>query len=374
MSNTNRFQALADDTAFEDADVSMGSSPDESALVVYQHDTGKTQENNQEGWGDEDLQDLEQEDSDDSNPETEANPDTDRQRKVSQGPRDAPQGGVTPSLTNPAKRILGRGRGGGMTQNDLDRPGLLTPIAEGTDGDTEVESDPGSILRNAKPPPENDIPDEQKIFFTFRAQLTYGLKKGIKIHLPDLFWQWVKISYSQIPDFALLPFDDELGQAIHTPDQVPENNSTFYKEYYHNHRVLQHGNLTGMIHFRCSVSWNKIKRVQHEYFQWLHANNVYLNLTKFKTDTLVVSGFFVGAHPGHLRREDAEQELRTRLNLPPEFQFQLSSRTISVPMPNGTNRYSFPAVAIETSARLGKRLREAMFSLPKPSDAKRQYP
>jgi hypothetical protein len=82
----------------------------------------------------------------------------------------------------------------------------------------------------------------------------------------------------------------------------------------------------------------------------------------------------VGAHPGHLRREDAEQELRARLNLPPDFQFQLSSKTISVPMPNGTNRYSFPAVAIETSARLGKRLREAMFSLPKPSDAKRQYP
>ena len=135
------------------------------------------------------------------------------------------------------------------------RPGLLTPIAERTDGEA-VESDPGSILRNAKPPPENDIPDEQKIFFTFRAQLTYGLKKGTKIHLLDLFRQWVEISYSQIPDFALLPFDDELGQAIHTPDQVPENNSTFYKEYYHNHRVLQHGNLTGMIHFRCNVSWN----------------------------------------------------------------------------------------------------------------------
>jgi hypothetical protein len=253
------------------------------------------------------------------------------------------------------------------------RPGPLTPLGERTDGEA-VESDPGSILRNAKPPPENDIPDEQKIFFTFHAQLTYGLKKGTKIHLPDLFRQWVEISYSQIPDFALLPFDDELGQAIHTPDQVPEDDFTFYKEYYHNHRVLQHGNLTGMIHFRCSVSWNKIKRVQDEYFQWLHANNVYLNLTKFKTDTLVVSGFFVGAHPGHLRREDARQELRARLNLPPEFQFQLSSRTISVPMLNGTNRYSFPAVAIETSARLGKHLREAMFSLPKPSDAKRQYP
>lgn len=90
---------------------------------------------------------------------------------------------------------------------------------------------------------------------------------------------------------------------------------------------------------------------------------------------MVVCGFFVGAHPGHIRREDAEQELHLRLQLPPDFQFQLSSRTISVPLAHGnTNRYSFPAVAIVTSARMAKRLQEAMFSLPKPSDAKTVYP
>jgi len=109
-------------------------------------------------------------------------------------------------------------------------------------------------------------------------------------------------SYVQnIPDFGLLPFDDDKGQMLASPSQIPIDNPDFYREYFYNHRVLTRGNLTGMVQFCCSVSWNKIKRMKDKYFQWLYQNKVYLNLTKFKSSTLVVCGFLVSAHPGHLR-------------------------------------------------------------------------
>jgi hypothetical protein len=51
---------------------------------------------------------------------------------------------------------------------------------------------------------------------------------------------------------------------------------------------------------------------------------------------LVSCGFLVGAHPGHLRRDEAEEELRMSLDADPErFPFQLSSRSISVPIKEG---------------------------------------
>jgi len=131
-----------------------------------------------------------------------------------------------------------------------------------------------------------------------------------------------------------------------------------------------------MAQFRCSVSWHKIKRMKEPYFQWLHQSKVYLNLAKFKSDTLVVCGFLLGAHPRHLRRDDAEKEFATRLELPADFPFQLSSRTISVPVDNNkdSKRYSFPAVAVETSARQAKSLRETFFAQPKPELAKVKFP
>jgi len=150
----------------------------------------------------------------------------------------------------------------------------------------------------------------------------------------------------------------------------------FFFYYYYNYRILQHGNMTGMVHFRCSVSWNKVKCMRDKYFQWLRVNKIYLNLAKFKSATLVVCGFLVGAHPGHFRREDTELEFQERHQLTETFPFQLSARTITVPMNSNKDaeRYAFQAVAVETFARQAKRLREAFFSLRNPAEAKVYHP
>jgi hypothetical protein len=57
------------------------------------------------------------------------------------------------------------------------------------------------------------------------------------------------------------------------------------------------------------------------------------------------TGFLVGAHPGHLHRDEAEEELQGSLGLSEgELPFQMTSRTTSVPTQEGsTQRYSFQA-------------------------------
>jgi hypothetical protein len=373
-SSGNRYAALQDTALDESKDVQ--NTQDGSNTVTMEG----AEDLDHGGWEEKiNFEPGADEDSDTDRQEE----DTDRRRKVSQG-----QAGSVNTVVR-----HGAGRGGGLLLTSVHRNGLAT-IEEGATLEAiasgakdrgnaiavafqEEASVPDlSGLLNDTVPPEPAPIEKQTTMFTFRAQLTWGLEKGPEVNLPELFREWVKNTSKYIPDFALLPFEDVKGQVISTPEQVPYDNPNFYKEYYHNHRVLQHGNLTGMVQFQCSISWQKIKRMKEPYFQWLHQSKVYLNLTKFKSDTLVVCGFLLGAHPGHLRREDAEKELLQRLTLDTDFPFQLSSRTISVPFDNSKDakRYSFPAVAVETSSRQAKHLREAFFSQPKPEVAKVKYP
>jgi hypothetical protein len=227
--------------------------------------------------------------------------------------------------------LPGRGRGGGMSRRLETTLGSLPPIDEPTEvgkedlTETGMEDQDTSNIMAGSVPPQPDQQEKPCTTFTFRAQLTWGLTLGTRVNLPMLFQEWVNNTRQCIPDVELLQFDDKKANMITTSDQVQDDNPGFYKDYYHNHRVLNPGNLTEMVHFQCSVSWNKVKRVKEPYFQWLHQSKIYLNLTKFKSATLVVCGFLEGAHPGHLCREDAEVELHDRLQLPTDFQFQLSS-------------------------------------------------
>jgi hypothetical protein len=91
-----------------------------------------------------------------------------------------------------------------------------------------------------------------------------------------------------------------------------------------------------MVHFQVGTPWGQLKKPSSPYFSWLHLNQVFLNYTKFKTDTLIPCGFLVGAHPGFFRRDEAEEELIGSLGLADNsIPFQLSSRNISVPIADG---------------------------------------
>jgi hypothetical protein len=131
-----------------------------------------------------------------------------------------------------------------------------------------------------------------------------------------------------------------------------------------------------MILFQSSLPWSKLKAFRNPYFNWLRSNNVYLNQTKFKTDTLVACGILLGAHPSYLRRDEAEQELHQSLKLQDqEIPFQLSSRTISVPIKEGApEKYTFQAVVVETSSSTAASLRERFYQLENPLMAQATHP
>jgi hypothetical protein len=211
---------------------------------------------------------------------------------------------------------------------------------------------------------------------TFRAQLTFGLKPSQKVNVADLFTSWIDASLKLLSDFALLPFEDDVSDTITSIEHIARGDPDFFMKYYGNQRSLIHGNLTGMVHFQTSTSWQSIKAFRSRYFAWLTNNRVFINYTKFKTETLVPCGFLVGAHPGHFRRKEAEEEILASLGLDPgELSFQLSSHSVSVPIKeDDPRRYSFNAVVVETSTKHATRLCERFYELSDPSKAISDYP
>ncbi len=86
--------------------------------------------------------------------------------------------------------------------------------------------------------------------------------------------------------------------------------------------------------------------------------------------------FLVVAHPGHLCQGKAEEELHGSLGLDPEeHQFQLSSRTVSVPIQDGNTRcFSFQVVVVDSSAKDVSSIREQFYELRHPNQAIAMYP
>jgi hypothetical protein len=74
-------------------------------------------------------------------------------------------------------------------------------------------------------------------FYTFRAQLTFRLDPSTAgINVADHFTRWAKASFELLPQFSILPFDQDKGLQITNIDQIPAEKS-FYSSYFHNHRV-----------------------------------------------------------------------------------------------------------------------------------------
>jgi hypothetical protein len=167
--------------------------------------------------------------------------------------------------------------------------------------------------------------------FTYRVQLTFGLAVCKEVNIANLFTQWFESTQRFLHHFALLPYESEKGPTITLLSQLTSADEAVFHKYYSNHRILQHGKLTGMVQFQTSSPWRVIKGYKSPYFSWLKYHRVFITYTKFKTDTLVVCGFLLGAHPGHLRHDEAKEEFRGSLSMDSDdLPFQLSSRTISV--------------------------------------------
>jgi hypothetical protein len=91
----------------------------------------------------------------------------------------------------------------------------------------------------------------------------------------------------------------------------------------------------------------------------------------------VACGFLYGAHPGYLCRDEAEVELEKGIkeNHEEKVPFELSARTVTVPINNGKpERFPFHAIVIDTSVEHATRLREPFYSLGDPDRAAKVYP
>lgn len=281
-------------------------------------------------------------------------------------------------------------RRGGITEAELCRIQSnktqtvnTSPTPSGTSQKAHTTLDTQNSSLPTKPfslvlPNDTKSPENRSVtFYTYRAQLTFSLPKSMEgVNVAKYFRRWVFSASESIANFSVLPYDDEKGLQITNLDQVPEDNKDFYSTYYHNHRILNHGNLTGMVAFQSSTPWAQLKSPNHPFFSWLRLNKVFINQTKFKTSTLVPVGFLLGAHPGYLRRDEAEAELKVSLGFQDEeLPFQLSARSVSVAVQDGkSDRYAFQAVVVETSTQQAASLREKFFSLGNPKQALNKFP
>jgi hypothetical protein len=77
-----------------------------------------------------------------------------------------------------------------------------------------------------------------------------------------------------------------------------------------------------------------------------------------------------------MRRDEAEEELQASLDIEPNsLPFQLSSRSISVPIKEGDrSRFSFQAIVVETLVKHAQPLREKFYKLDPPQKAVANYP
>ena len=200
------------------------------------------------------------------------------------------------------------------------------------------------------------------------------------VNVPQCLRQWIQQTRLLSPTFQLLPYDEgptgNSGQPITHEDQLPQNDASAYMQYYHNHRLIRNNShLTGMIRFSISIPWHVLKDPKKAYYHWLRSEGIFMSKHNFQMDTVFAAGWFFGVHPDITRRDDSHAELLSRTNLPPDVKFQLSSRTINIPLTkNGTMKTPIRALVVECDSKHIAKLREAMFRLGDPKRARHSWP
>eukprot|EP00590_Aulacoseira_subarctica_P007474 CAMPEP_0172436854 /NCGR_PEP_ID=MMETSP1064-20121228/71944_1 /TAXON_ID=202472 /ORGANISM="Aulacoseira subarctica , Strain CCAP 1002/5" /LENGTH=632 /DNA_ID=CAMNT_0013185283 /DNA_START=74 /DNA_END=1972 /DNA_ORIENTATION=+ len=234
--------------------------------------------------------------------------------------------------------------------------------------------------------PEQEQPELSSLqTFTYMAELQFNKPlsaKGLKMenskefNVPICLGQWIKRTREFNPDLIVLPYREEEGKNPLThEEQLPQDDSDAIDTYFRNHRVENNGILKGMVRFSITVPWMKLKDTRSSYFKWLSNNRIYLRHNSFDSDTMVLLGFLLGAHPDAARLLDLTNELTERLNLPDKIHFQLSIRNLTAIHSTATgNKFGFKAIAIETDGRMASAVREALFRLSDPKVEKHRWP
>ena len=234
--------------------------------------------------------------------------------------------------------------------------------------------------------PEQEQPALSTIkSYTYIAELHFNKplsEKRIKMdtskefNIPISLGNWIKKTRESAPDLILHPYrDDTGGNPITHEEQLPKDDSDAISVYFHNHRVENNGILKGMIKFSIPIPWMQLKDQRRPYFKWLSNNRVFLRHTSFDADSLVLLGYLQGMHPDAARLDDLTRELKERMQLPENIDFQATPRNLSALDSQVTKtKFGFKAIAIETDSKMAGALREAFFRLGDPKVAKHQWP
>ena len=219
-------------------------------------------------------------------------------------------------------------------------------------------------------------------FYKYNVQLTFtkvletgssNAKKGIYT-VPYHFKQVVKQWHAFSPAITLHPYNTS-GISITNVDQLPDDEIEEYITYYHNHRVTAGGQLTGMCCIEAPFTWYQLKDEKKSLFKWLRDKGVYMKYVSFKADQVSAAGWLYGLPPDVLRLDETKQELRQRLGdkLPPDLEFQLGTRMLSVTDKITRNRFTFKGIAVECERNRVKELQEALYKMGSPKEARFQY-
>ena len=234
--------------------------------------------------------------------------------------------------------------------------------------------------------PEQVQPELSSIkTYTFLAELHFNKpisEKGVKMDNSEEFnvitclGSWIKRTREIAPDLVLHSYRDESGgNPITHEEQLPKDDSDAINLYFHNHRVDNSGILKGMIRFSASVPWMQLKDQRRPYFKWLSNNRIFLRRTGFDADSISLLGYLHGSHPDAARLVDMTNELKIRLQLPDDIDFQLTPRNLFAIDSQATKtKFSFKAIAVETDSKMAGPLREAFFRLGDPKVAKHKWP
>lgn len=138
-----------------------------------------------------------------------------------------------PALPNTTQRIIPvRPQGSSKTPGASSNPtSTQVHSLDSTSLNKQTSETQEVLSKSSKVLPES-VPQVAVMFYTIRAQLTFGLDPGKGgVNVLVLFWNWIQNTSKCIPDFSLLPFDDEKGQQITDPKQAPDENPTFYSQF-----------------------------------------------------------------------------------------------------------------------------------------------